>query len=62
MSIKTRLDKLEIQAGTKPSAEALRVADSAIKLGLILQEQREEFARTWPGFEAVLAELREVQS
>ena len=62
MSLKARLTKLEIASGTRPSAEALRVADSAIKLGMILPEEREEFARTWPGFEAVLAELREVQA
>ena len=62
MSHATRLAKLEVQAGTRPSPDALRIADSAIRLGMIQPEQREEFARTWPGFEAVLAEMREAQS
>ena len=54
MSIKTRLDKLEIRAGAKPSPEALKIADSAIKLGMIEEGQREQFARDWRGFEALL--------
>jgi hypothetical protein len=61
MSIKSRLCKLESQAGTRPTAEALRIADSAIKLGMIQPEEREQFAREWRGFEAMLAELSEDQ-
>jgi len=61
MSIKTRLNKLEVQAGTRISAEALRIADSAIMLGMIQPEEREQFAREWRGFEAMLAELSEAQ-
>ena len=59
MSIKSRLDKLEVRAGAKPSAEALRIADSAIRLGMIAPEQREQFAASWRGFEHALEELQE---
>lgn len=61
MSLKSRIYKLENQAGARPTAEALRIADSAIELGLARPEEREEFARCWRGFEAELAELREDQ-
>ena len=59
MSIKTRLNKLEVQAGAKPSPEALKIADSAIRLGMIQPEQREQFARDWRGFENLLEGLEE---
>ena len=58
MSIKTRLTRLE-EALVPISAEAWRVADNAVARGLIRPEEREEFAASWKGFEAVLAELRE---
>ena len=61
MSIKTRLDKLE-ETLVPISAEAWRVADNAVARGLIAPEQREEFAASWKGFEAGLAQLQEVQS
>ncbi|NCC05340.1 MAG: hypothetical protein EOM37_15190 [Proteobacteria bacterium] len=57
MSIKTRLNKLEVQAGTRISAEALRIADSAIMLGMIQPEEREQFAKNWRGFEHALKGL-----
>jgi hypothetical protein len=62
MSIKSRLDKLEIQAGTRPTAEALKAADGAIKLGMIQPEEREAFALSWRGFEAALEGMPEQQS
>lgn len=61
MSIKSRLNKLEIETGARATAEALRIADSAIELGMITPEEREQFAKNWRGFEAMLAELREAQ-
>ena len=57
MSIKSRLCKLENQAGTRPTAEALRIAVSAIKLGMIPPEEREQFAKNWRGFEHALERL-----
>lgn len=61
MSIKSRIDRLEdqVQAGSRPSAEALRVADGAIARGLLEPEQREQFAMNWKGFEHALEGLRE---
>ena len=60
MGIKSRLEKLETRAGTRPTADALRIADSAIKLGMIPPEEREQFAKNWRGFEAELAALLKV--
>lgn len=54
MSIKSRLCKLENQAGTRPTADALRISDSAIELGMIPPEERELFAKNWRGFEHAL--------
>lgn len=54
MSIRSRLDKLEVRAGAKPSPEALKIADSAIRLGMIQPEEREQFAKDWRGFENLL--------
>ena len=57
MSIRSRLDKLEVQAGAKPTPEGLKAADSAIRLGMIQPEEREQFARDWKGFEHALQGL-----
>lgn len=57
MSIRSRLGRLEIQAGAKPTPEGLKAADSAVKLGMIGEEQREAFAREWRGLENLLETL-----
>lgn len=59
MSLKTRMSKLEDQvaSGSRPSPEALRVADGAIARGLLEPEDRETFAVSWRGFEAALANM-----
>ena len=53
------LTRLEAQAGMQSTDEALRVADSAIKLGMIPPEEREQFASASRGCEAMLAERKE---
>lgn len=59
MSIKSRVTRLEdqVSAGSRPSAEALRVADDAIARGLLAPEDRDTFALSWRGFEAALEGL-----
>lgn len=58
MSIKTRITRLE-EALVPVSAEAWRIADNAVDRGLIQPEEREEFARSWRGFEVIVRELTE---
>lgn len=59
MSIKSRIVRLEEALSGVTSAEALRIADDAVARGLIPPEEREEFAKSWRGFEAIVGELRE---
>lgn len=60
--LQSRLDRVEEALASPISAEARTVAASAVEFGLIPPCEHEAFAKSWPGFAAIAAELRAAQS